>query len=132
MRWKIRSKVFDLIRKKVLNLNNENISSFVNAAKIAGYKYISCSGGLSVGKFYNCYASKFHYIEINYDGKIYKCTARGYTDDYVLGEILDDGSVKWDEKKISKLYDKPTFDNPNVFRLRLSSNLFGPLSSKNS
>jgi uncharacterized protein len=30
----------------------------------------------------------------------------------VLGELLDDGSVKWDEKRLSKLYDKPTFDNP--------------------
>jgi uncharacterized protein len=123
-------RVWQTTQKTKLDTNNEDVASFVNTAKVAGYRYISCAGSLPVGHFYNCYASKFHYLEINYDGKIYKCTARGYNDDYVLGELLDDGSVKWNEKRLSKLYDKPTFDNPMCLDCKYLPLCWGPCPQK--
>jgi hypothetical protein len=57
-----------------------------------GYKKISYSGGITAGQFYNCYTSKYHYIEINYAGKVYKCTARDYQEFYERVELKEKGS----------------------------------------
>ncbi|GHV44612.1 hypothetical protein FACS1894180_6170 [Bacteroidia bacterium] len=87
------------------------ISSLISTAKRVGYRKISCSGGITAGQFCNCYTSKYHYVEINYDGKVYKCTARDYLEPYEMGTLKDDGTIEWNEERISKLYGTSTFDN---------------------
>jgi uncharacterized protein len=106
----------DLQRVWQTNNNRDNaeegISSLISTAKAVGYRKVSCSGGLNAGQFYNCYVSKYHYVNINYDGKIYKCTARNYIEPYEIGVMNEDGTITWNESRISKLYGKSTFDNP--------------------
>ena len=106
--------VWQTVEKKDKQNTGENqaLSRFIQNAKNAGYGSAYGSGGLSVCKFHNCYVSRFNFISVNFDGKIYKCTARGYTDDYVIGEFLNDGTIKWNISRLSKLYAKATFENP--------------------
>jgi len=92
------------------------VSSWISTAKNLGYNNISHIGGVTVGQFHNCYVSKYNHIEINYDGKVYKCTARSYTEPYEMGEMSEDGTIKWNEDRISKLYGSATFDNPTCIK----------------
>lgn len=48
-----------------------------------------------------CYASKPNSIIFGSDGSIYKCTVALYDDSNKIGEILKDGSVFLDEKKMA-------------------------------
>ncbi|GHS96230.1 hypothetical protein FACS189421_00930 [Bacteroidia bacterium] len=53
------------------NNAEDGIFALISTAKSAGYKKVSCSGGLNAGQFYNCYVSKYHYVGVNYDGQLY-------------------------------------------------------------
>lgn len=56
-----------------------------------------------VGDFYNridsyrnpCYGDLENECVINYDGGIYKCTARDFTEELCLGTLQADGSIHW-------------------------------------
>ena len=113
-----------------MDQNNENIASLMDAAKNAGYKKMSCSGGITPGAFYNCYVCKFHYVELNYDGKVYKCTARDYVEPYEMGELKDDGSILWNEERLSKLYGSATFDNLTCLKCAYLPLCWGPCPQK--
>ena len=43
----------------------------------------------------SCYADKKNECLINYDGSIFKCNARDFTEDRKLGELKPDGSIQW-------------------------------------
>lgn len=43
----------------------------------------------------SCYADKKNECLINYDGGIFKCNARDFTEDRKLGELKPDGSIQW-------------------------------------
>jgi uncharacterized protein len=109
-----------------INIKTTELLSFMENAKKAGYKYVTHGGGLTIGTFHTCYVSRFYHLEINYDGKIYKCTAGGYDDKYVVGELLEDGTIKWDYNKISKIYASPTFDNPMCIKCKYLPICTGP------
>jgi uncharacterized protein len=108
----------------------DDISTLISTAKTVGYKNVSCAGGLNAGQFYNCYVSKYHYINMNYDGKIYKCTARNYIEPYEIGVMNDDGTIVWNESRISKLYSKSTFDNPVCPKCAYLPLCWGPCPQK--
>jgi uncharacterized protein len=108
------------------NMKNKELLLFMENAKNVGYRYVTYGGALTIGMFHTCYVSRFYHLEINYDGKIYKCTARGYDDKYVVGELLEDGTIKWDYKKISKIYASPIFDNPMCIECKYLPVCTGP------
>jgi uncharacterized protein len=83
-----------------------------------------------VGTFHTCYVSRINHVEINYDGKVYKCTARGYDDKYVVGELSDDGRINWKDKIISKLYASPMFENPMCIKCGYLPICAGPCPQK--
>ncbi|MDP3200457.1 MAG: radical SAM protein [Algoriphagus sp.] len=45
-----------------------------------------------------CYADKKNEAVINYNGDVFKCTARDFSETNKYGEILEDGSINWNEK----------------------------------
>lgn len=85
-------------------------SKFMQMANEKGYR-IKDRCGLNIGTFSTCYASRMNYANVNFDGKIYKCTARNYSEDNSLGEMKNDGTINWDMAKISKMYCKSPLDN---------------------
>jgi uncharacterized protein len=103
-------RVWQTKKGKLDKEQQQHLIDFMQAAKEKGFK-ISSGGGLSIGVFYTCYVSRYYHTEINYDGKVYKCTARTYTDEYILGELMPNGIINWNEKKLSKMYANPTFEN---------------------
>lgn len=79
---------------------------------------------------YKCYADRRYYAEINYDGKVYRCTARGYEDKYVVGELKENGQIAWNEKKMAKCIGKATFENKMCLACKYLPLCMGPCSQK--
>lgn len=50
-----------------------------------------------------CYADKTNSIVVNYDGQLYKCTARDFTVENSEGVINDDGTISWNEKYYKRM-----------------------------
>jgi uncharacterized protein len=61
--------------------------------------------------FCRCYADSYHYYAINYDGRVFKCTARDYGDDKVIGVLQPSGKIAWNEGRLSKYFEKTSFEN---------------------
>lgn len=89
--------------KVYIQEENAALNSFVTKAKILGYR-CHCNGALTIGRFYGCYACKTNFACINYDGKVYKCTACSFTDEECVGKMENDGTILWNEARISRLY----------------------------
>lgn len=75
-----------------------------------GYRIV-LSGGYSIFKGLLCYADRTNYANINYDGKLYRCTAQDYNDKTELGYIDNEGNLIWNEKRTQGIKDRAFFDN---------------------
>lgn len=95
-----------------------------------GFKVYSPSNLFQTGLHYKCYADRCNHLEINYDGKIYSCTARDFSDKNVIGILKKDGSVEWDELKRVKRYANATFENDMCLNCRYLPLCLGPCSQK--
>ena len=86
------------------------LNEFMKLASSLGYQCHS-GGKIEIGTFYSCYANKKHYACINYDGNIFKCTARSFSEINSVGKLQEDGHIVWDEKKLSRLYGYSPLEN---------------------
>lgn len=50
-----------------------------------------------------CYADNYNQATINFDGNVYKCTARDFNKENCEGTLTDDGMINW---KMDKLMDR--------------------------
>jgi radical SAM protein with 4Fe4S-binding SPASM domain len=77
-----------------------------------------------------CYADLEGQVVINYDSKIYKCTARDFKEEYSYGELLQNGEIKWNIPLLSKRLGNSTFENKFCLRCNLLPVCMGPCSQK--
>lgn len=82
-------------------------------------------------RFNRCYADKIHQYAINYDGRIFKCTAQNYGDDKVIGILQEDGTIIWKDKLLSELFAHSTFDNERCRKCKFLPICMGPCIIKN-
>ena len=82
-------------------------------------------------QFYRCYSDKLYHYAINYDGRIFKCTAQDYGDDKSVGQINPDGSLKIRQERLSKLLSKATFENERCLNCKRLPVCMGPCSIRN-
>ncbi|NCO54749.1 MAG: hypothetical protein COS14_02140 [Bacteroidetes bacterium CG02_land_8_20_14_3_00_31_25] len=60
---------------------------------------------------YACYVDKYYHLEIDHEGKVYKCTAKGYTPEYEVGKLREDGIVELNAENEAKRFHKLTVEN---------------------
>ena len=77
-----------------------------------------------------CYADSLYHRAINYDGKIFKCTARDYADDLSIGSLNDDGSIYFNEEIMSKMFSDATFKNDKCLNCKKLPLCYGPCIQK--
>lgn len=82
-------------------------------------------------RFNRCYSDRLHHYAINYDGRIFKCTAQDYADDKVIGELRPDGTIKWRDKLLSELFAHSTFDNERCLKCKSLPICMGPCIIRN-
>ena len=79
---------------------------------------------------HTCYSDRFNYAAINYDGNVFKCTARDYSAKHIVAELNSSGQLVWDKEIISKRLSKATFENKNCIDCKYLGLCFGPCSQK--
>lgn len=130
----IRSKLFiDMHRVWQTMRNDENypesssdeLDHFVISARNNGYN-IRCHGALITGTYTGCYACRTNFACINFDGKVYKCTACSFTEKDCFGELMDDGCIHWNEGRVSRLYGYSPLENPKCMECKHLPLCLGP------
>lgn len=123
---------FQRVWQTVNSSLGENEKRIALSKKCEQMGFMPCllSNVFSIGNPTACYVDKYYHTEINYDGKIYKCTARNYTDQYVKGQLCDDGRIEWYPEKMAEMYGKATFENEMCLNCKQLPICNGPCSQK--
>lgn len=90
----------------------------------------SCYTDYAVFSGYSCYADRLNYANINFDGKVYRCTAMDYNSDNSLGYLSDEGEIVWDLDKLKYIDAKPYFDNSHCSKCKFLPICGGPCFQK--
>lgn len=84
---------------KVWQENNsvyDEIDRIVNEIRNNGFECVTFfSDPNTIRK--TCYADKKNSVVINYDGIVFKCTARDYTEEQQEGRLQTDGTIVWND-----------------------------------
>lgn len=75
------------------------LDSVMEQAVSNGYKCYS-TGGLHPGQFYSCHVGRNNFACINYDGNVFKCTARPFDESHKVGRLEMNGKIEWDTAKL--------------------------------
>lgn len=80
-------------------INYEHVFDFVNTLLChnVNVSFLDLSNGGTT-----CYADRINSIVINYDGKVFKCTARDFNDSNSIGKLLPSGDVIWDFDRLKQ------------------------------
>jgi len=104
----------DIIGKK--NMLRQQIE-LQKTFKKAGFKIVNSNFENELS--YTCYADLNNEAIINYDGRIFKCTAIDFEKEKEDGFLNDNGEIIWDENLLAKRIAKSTFDNEKCFKCEL-------------
>ena len=85
--WQVNAEKLD--EKKILDLVLQCQTNKIQCSYLATSKYT-----------YGCYADNYNQVVINYDGNIYKCTARTFSSENSYGLITSEGQLEWNEMKL--------------------------------
>uniref|UniRef100_F4C9X7 Radical SAM domain protein n=1 Tax=Sphingobacterium sp. (strain 21) TaxID=743722 RepID=F4C9X7_SPHS2 len=79
----------------------ERVRQATNFFRTAGFKVIS--GGSPDNVRNSCYADKNNHATINYNGEVFKCTARNFSSEAKEGVLTSSGTIVWNEKYYDRL-----------------------------
>jgi uncharacterized protein len=65
----------------------------------------------SANRTHVCYADRYKYDHMNYDGLVYKCTARDYSEDRAVGKLVNGGKIEYKPGIMENIYQKANFEN---------------------
>ncbi|MDR2832076.1 MAG: SPASM domain-containing protein [Streptococcaceae bacterium] len=126
---KTKSKIIVLFQQVWQDSIKENVSADENKKEFE-------KRGIKVRKhelnnnFHVCYADKEQQVIINHDGKVFKCTARDFNENFVQGELQSSGEIQWNIPAVSKRFGKYTFENEFCLKCNLLPACMGPCSQK--
>lgn len=107
--------------------SNEELKRVVNLFMAQGFRvsYINWHA-----RGCACKADRYHSLAVNYDGKVYKCTGRSYTEQHSDGELNAEGDVVWKPGRLEARLGKATFENPMCLACKMLPVCMGPCSQK--
>jgi uncharacterized protein len=119
-------KVFQISKDQ--NNENEQLIKNMEIFRNAGFKVRYWA--FRPQWYHTCYSDKYAHFVINYDGSIYKCTARDYSDNLKIGFIDENGVMNLNESKLAKYFSVSTFENERCLKCKLLPLCFGPCIQK--
>lgn len=72
---------------------------------------VSYNSAFSIYRGCVCYADRINYANINYDGNVYRCTARNYIPEQALGSLNSEGEIAWNKSLFEEIDEKANFEN---------------------
>lgn len=122
--------------KIVINFQQVWQDAFNNTISVDEHKNYLCSRGIKTGEdefrnaYHVCYADKISQCVVNYDGRVFKCTARDFHSSQEDGILLSNGEIKWNMPVYAKRMGNATFENEYCFKCNLLPVCMGPCSQK--
>lgn len=80
-----------------------DISEIVSSFREKGFR-VDYKGEINRAIYNSCFADKFNQATINYNGDVFKCTARDFKSSSKEGVLQSDGSILWNNKFDKRLY----------------------------
>lgn len=107
--------------------NNEELKRIINLFIANGFNvsYINWHQ-----KSCSCKAERLNQLAVNYDGKVFKCTGRKYTDEHSDGELDENGDVQWKPGRLEQRLGNTTFENNMCIKCKMLPVCMGPCSQK--
>lgn len=119
--WQTRTVEEDKNIEEQLNEQIEYVRS--KGIKVNYNRTVYCQG-------MRCYADTVRQSVVNYDGSLYKCTARDFANQKAaIGYLTDDGKPHWNANYY-KFFLKPVFDNPQCRECKYVPICLGTCSQK--
>ncbi|WP_175620882.1 radical SAM/SPASM domain-containing protein [Chryseobacterium schmidteae] len=84
---------------------DDKIDEAIKYFRSLGLK-VNYIGGRTDTLRHSCYADKINQATINYNGEVFKCTARDFNDNNKEGELDNNGNILWNEKQDARLNSK--------------------------
>jgi len=116
-----------------INKDNEEAKKFLkdneDTLRKNGFS-VSHNHNYSIFKGHVCYADRKNYANINYDGNVFRCTARDYSPNNSFGYLNEKGEIIWKEDKLHNIDAKPYFDNVKCLECKYLPLCGGPCFQK--
>jgi uncharacterized protein len=77
-----------------------------------------------------CKTDRYRQAGIYYDGRIFKCTGRPFTDENSDGKLNETGIIEWNRNKLSNRIGKSTFEFDMCTSCKMLPLCMGPCSQK--
>ncbi|MGM9759940.1 MAG: radical SAM protein [Parabacteroides sp.] len=78
----------------------------------------------------SCKSSSYDQIIISYDGRVYKCTGRDFTEDFSDGHLESDGTVNWKKAQVENRMKICTFAHVRCKQCKFLPQCWGPCNQK--
>lgn len=91
-----------------------------------GYRAYSGSNDFELHTGKKCYADKWYQMVVNWDGNVYKCTARDFVPGNAEGTLQKDGSVSWKDGAIEARFKQAPFERSRCQECNLLPMCMGP------
>lgn len=92
-----------------------DISNLVNSFKQEDFSTSTIIDSDNVRN--SCYADKKNHATINYNGDVFKCTARDFKTEDREGVLMNNGTVEWNQKYYNRMDSK--FKNPPCLECKI-------------
>jgi uncharacterized protein len=124
--------------KEKIQINFQQVwqDSFKGYVSAEDQKQIFKSLGFNINPFqlntnyHVCYADRINEAVINYDGRVFKCTARDFTTQPEDGILKSDGNIEWNIPNYAARFGNATFENSNCLKCSILPVCMGPCSQK--
>jgi len=79
---------------------------------------------------FSCKASRTNEAVISYNGDVFKCSGRDFTDELKEGFLNDNGKIDWQKEKLNKRLSIVTYDNSMCKECKYLPLCWGPCNQK--
>ena len=105
---------------------NEQLKYLINYFKAHGFRAHSGSNDFVLMRTKKCYADQWYQAVVNYDGNIFKCTARDFTDENSEGHLSSNGQIEWKKDKIEARFARAPWERERCTECHLLPLCMGP------
>lgn len=116
------NKVFQIDR--VHSEENIKLKNVKKEFEIAGFKVNYWA--FRPKTYHTCYSDRLNHAVINFDGNVYKCTARDYGEKMKAGFLNEKGCIDWNLPLISTMFAKAPFENEKCIQCNMLPICMGP------
>lgn len=97
---------------------SEALMEHLKYIKELGYPLVN-NTAFDIYRGKQCYADMINYANINYDGNVFRCTAKEYSPENRLGYLDANGDIVWTKQDlVRKVIESPTFENENCLKCK--------------